>query len=68
MTRKQRISIAAMTLFAAAMIVLLVWMIVRDDYRLWVAEPALLCFFAVALRAYAFEWRRLRDGDGWRER
>ncbi len=57
-----------MAVVAAAMVALLAWMIVRGDYRLWVAEPALLCLFAVALRAYAFEWRRLRDGDDWRER
>lgn len=50
-----------MAFIAIVMVVLLVRMVVTDDYRLWALELALLCAFAVALRTYAREWRRLRD-------
>lgn len=39
----------------------LLWMVIAGDYRLWAWVLALLCLFAVALRGYAFEWRRQRD-------
>ncbi|MEG1611609.1 MAG: hypothetical protein RRZ83_04885 [Alistipes sp.] len=61
MSIKQRFSVVMMTLIAAVMVALLVRMIACGDGRLWAAELALLCAFAVALRSYALEWRKLRD-------
>lgn len=61
MSNWQRFSMIVMAFIAIVMVVLLVRMVVTDDYRLWALELALLCAFAVALRTYAREWRRLRD-------
>lgn len=61
MSNWQRFSVAMMAFIAIAMVALLVCMAVTDDYRLWAVELVLLCAFALALRTYAREWRRLRD-------
>ena len=63
MTVKQRFSVAMMCFIGLALLVLPVRMIATGDYRLWAAELALLCVFAVMLRIYALEWRRQRDED-----
>lgn len=61
MSNWQRFSIVVMAFIAIVMIALLVHMAVTDDYRLWAVELVLLCAFAVVLRTYAREWRKLRD-------
>lgn len=61
MTPKQRFSVFVMILLGTGMAGLAAWMIVGGRWSLWAAELALLCCFSVALRTYAFEWRRQRD-------
>lgn len=68
MTGKQRFSMMMMCFIGLALLILPVRMIATGDYRLWAVELALLCAFAVMLRIYALEWRKLRDEDERRKR
>ncbi len=65
MARKTRLHLraAAAAATAAAVLGTAVWMLVTRRGRMWAWLLALLCLFAVALRGYALEWRRLRDGE-----
>lgn len=54
-----RLAVTVVT--GVAVVATLLWMLIAGDYRLWAWVLALLCLFAVALRGYAFEWRRQRD-------
>ena len=65
MARKTRLHLraAAAAATAAAVLGTAVWMLVTRRGRMWAWLLALLCVFAVALRGYALEWRRLRDGE-----
>lgn len=65
MARKTRLHLraAAAAATAAAVLGTTVWMLVTRSGRMWAWLLALLCVFAVALRGYALEWRRLRDGE-----
>ncbi len=63
MARKTRLHLRAAAATAAAVLGTAVWMLVTRSGRMWAWLLALLCVFAVALRGYALEWRRLRDGE-----
>ena len=60
-TFRLRIRLAATIVTGAVVVGVLFWMVIGGVYRLWAWVLALLCLFAVALRGYAFKWRRQRD-------